>query len=41
MAKDRNVADIDGSWTFMEPSSFVADLETNPLYQQEDACPPS
>jgi hypothetical protein len=40
MAKDRSVADIDGSWAFMERSSFVADLETNSLYQQEDACPP-
>jgi hypothetical protein len=39
MAKDRNVADIDGTWTFMERSAFPADLETNPAYQGQTACP--
>jgi hypothetical protein len=39
MAKDRAVADIDGSWTVMERSSFPPDLETNPIYQGQTPCP--
>jgi len=38
MAKDRFVPNEQGSWVFIERSSFPGDLESNPAYQGQVAC---